>query len=204
MGLPNTQPFEVLGAPFTLWIAAVGATFPNIDAAPNGSWTKVGSSGTLNYDDAGVTVTHSQAMNFFRAAGDAGSRKVFRTEEDFKIALMLADMTLEQYRLAINSNTVTTTAASMVTAGQKVIGLSRGLSVATVALLARGPSPYMDDGHAQFEVPYAVQTGNPAPVFRKGQASLLALEWTALVDPNAATEYERFGRLRAQTADALT
>ena len=32
----------------------------------------------------------------------------------------------------------------------------------------------------------------------------LALEWTALEDPDAATENERFGRILAQTADAET
>lgn len=204
MGLPNTTPYEVIGAPFTLWVAAVGVTFPKVDATPSGSFTKIGSSGTLSYMDDGVTIEHSQAMSFFRSAGDAGSRKVFRTEEDLKIRMILADLTLEQYRYALNSNTVTTTSPTMVLAGQKKVGLSRGLAVATMALLVRGPSSYMDDGHAQYEVPIAVQTGNPQPVFRKGVATGLALEWTALVDVSAASDDERFGRLVIQTADALT
>jgi hypothetical protein len=154
--------------------------------------------------DEGVTVEHAQSMNFFRALGDCGARKVFRTEEDLKIRLTLADLTLEQYSHALNSNTVTEIEAAPGVAGSKSIGLSRGFPVATHALLVRGPSPEMEDGAAQYEVPRAAQTGNPTLVFRKGDPAGLALEWTALVDPEAAEETERFGRLIVQTADATS
>lgn len=200
----NSLPYEIIAAPFTVWYAAVGTTFPLVSAAPSGSWTKVGSSGDLNYLDEGVTVAHSQAMELFRALGDSGSRKAFRTEEDLKISLMLADLTLEQYQLALNANTITTTSQAVGVAGNKKVGLSRGLSVSTVALLVRGPSPYGDDMTLQFEVPRAAQTGNPEVVFRRDQPAALLLEWTALVDPDASSADERFGRLRAQTTDVGT
>ncbi len=202
--MQNAIPYEVLGAPFTAWFAPVGTAFPDVDIDPAGPWAKIGSSGDLNYFQEGVTVEHSQTINPFRAAGDTGSRKVFRTEEDLKIRLMLADLTLEQYKHALNENTITTVAAAPGTPGTKSIGLSRGTAVATMALLVRGPSPYMADGIAQFEVPRAAQSGNPAPVFRNGEAAGLALEWTALVDTTAATADEYFGRLVAQTDDATT
>jgi len=203
MGAANTQPFEIIAAPFTVWFAPIGTAFPLIDATPAAAWKKVGSSGDLNYLDEGVTISHSQSMEFFRALGDSGSRKVFRTEEDLKIRLVLADVSLEQYTHAINSNTVTTTAASAGVAGFKKMGLSRGASVATVALLVRGPSPYGDGWTLQYEVPYAAQSGNPEPVYMKSAPAALALEWTALVDPNAASAFERFGRLVAQHAAPL-
>jgi hypothetical protein len=200
----NSAPYEIIAAPFTVWFAPLGTAFPLINAAPANPWAKIGSSGDLNYLDDGVTVAHSQAMTLFRALGDAGSRKAFRTEEDLMVRLVLADLTLEQYAHALNSNTVTTVAAGMGTAGYKKIGLSRGFSVATYALLVRGPSPYGDDFNMQFQVPRAAQTGNPEPVMRKGEPAALALEWTALVDPDAATEFVRFGQLLAQHADPLT
>lgn len=203
MGAANTEPFEIIAAPFTVWVAPIGTAFPSIDAAPAGPWTKVGSSGDLNYTDEGVTVSHSQAMEFFRALGDSGSRKVFRTEEDLKIRLVLADVSLEQYAHALNSNAVTTTPAGAGTAGYKKIGMSRGHGVSTVALLVRGPSPYGDDWALQYEVPLAAQSGNPEPVYMKGTPAALALEWTALVDPDAPNEFERFGVIRAQHADPL-
>jgi len=198
MGAANTQPYEIIAAPFTVWFAATGTAFPLIDATPAAAWKKVGSSGDLNYLDEGVTVSHAQSMEFFRALGDSGSRKVFRTEEDLKIRLVLADVSLEQYAHAINSNSVTTTAASSGVAGFKKLGMSRGSGVATVALLVRGPSPYADNMTMQYELPYAAQSGNPEPVYTKGTPAALALEWTALVDPNAVSVFERFGRLLAQ------
>lgn len=190
----NATPFEVIAAPYTLWIAPVGTPFPAIDEEPNSSdWTLVGSSGNLNYDESGVKVEHKQSMAFWRSLGDSGSRKVFRSTEDLVISLELVDVTLAQYSLAINGNDVTTSVG-----GQKSMGLSRGLVVDTRALLLRGPSPEMADGASQFEVPIAVQTGNPAPVFKRDEPAMLALEWTALVDPDAADPAERFGRIVTQ------
>lgn len=204
--MPNTVPYEVIAAPFTLWVAPVGTAFPLIDVTPAVAWIKVGTSGDLNYDDAaGVTVEHSQAITAWRASGDSGSRKVFRTEEDLKIRLKLMDITLEQYAFALNHNAVTDVAAGSGTAGYRSIGLSRGFTVATRALLIRGSvSPYgAEDWNSQYEIPVAAQTGNPSVVFKKGEPAGLDLEWTALVDPNAATEFERFGRLVSQDAEPL-
>ena len=199
----NSLPYEIIAAPFTVWFAPVGTAFPTVDGVPAVTWKKVGSSGDLNYFDEGVKVSHAQSMSKFRALGDAGSRKVFRTEEDLSIGLTLADVTLEQYAHALNSNAITAVAASAGVAGYKKIGLSRGFAVATVALLVRGPSPYMDLGNMQYEVPRAAQSGTPEVVYRKNEPAGLALLWEALVDPNAANEFERFGVLRAMTAVAL-
>lgn len=199
----NSLPYEIIAAPFTVWWAPVGSNFPDVEIAPPGPWTKIGSSGDLNYSDEGVTVAHSQEMELFRALGDAGSRKAFRVSEDLIVRLQLADVTLEQYKHALNGNTVTDT-PPFSNAGHRSVGLSRGFSVQTVALLVRGPSPYMDDGVMQFEIPRAAQTGNPEVVFKKGDPAMLALEWTALVDPDATSEEFRFGRLKAQDSDPAT
>ena len=199
----NSTPYEIIAAPFTVWFAPEGTAFPDVEIAPPAPWAKVGSSGDLHYFDEGVKVSHSQSLEKFRALGDAGSRKIFRTEEDMNIGLMLADLTLEQYAHALNSNTVTTVPMAS-NAGYKWIGLSRGFAVATVALLVRGPSPYGANWVLQYEMPRAAQSGNPEPVLRKGTPAGLALEWTALVDPNAVTEFERFGRILAQHTDPGT
>lgn len=201
----NTVPYEIIGAPLTAWFGNVGATFPKVNEDPSGTyWTKIGSNGNLNYGDEGVKVTHNRTVNLFRALGDTGTRKVFALEESQKISLMLYDLTLEQYRLALNNNTVTTVPASVGVAGYKKIGLSRGINVATMALLLRGLSPYGAQLIAQYEVPIAVQVGNPEPIYKKGEAVGLALEWESLVDPSASSEDERFGRLVIQTDEADT
>lgn len=199
----NSVPYEIIAAPYEVWVAPVNTAFPDVDEAPLSPWAKVGTSGDLNYTDEGVTVAHSHTFEKFRASGDLGARKVFATEEDLMISLALADMTLEQYRLALNNNPITTTSASSGVPGTKKIGLSLGISVATYALLVRGPSPYGDNMGSQYEVPRAAQSGNPSVTGGRGTPRSLALEWTALVDPNAASDDERFGRLICQTAAAL-
>ncbi len=204
MGAANSVPYEIIGAPFKVWRAAVGVTFPLVDAEPDGSdFTLIGTSGDLNYGDEGVKVGHPQSFNKFRPLGDNGPRKIFRTEEDLIISLMLADVSLEQYRRGLNDNSLTTVAAGG-EAGYKKVGLTRGLSVATMALLVRGPSPYGDDMYLQYEVPICVQTGSPEVTYTRTGAAMLSLEWSALVDPNASSVAERFGVLRAMTAVAIS
>lgn len=198
------EPYEIIGAPFTLWLAPVGTAFPLIDAAPAVAWKLVGTSGDENYSEDGVTIQHSQTINKVRTAGTVGARKAMRDSEDMMISLTLYDMSLEQYALALNGNAVETTAAGIGTAGFKTLGLSRGEEVTVYALLARGPSPYAPGMNAQFEVPRCYESGSPQPVFRKGQPAGLALQFDALEDPDAASADERFGRLIAQHLAALS
>jgi hypothetical protein len=87
--------------------------------------------------------------------------------------------------------------------GFKTLGLSRGLDVPQRALLVRGASasPYGEGWISQYEVPVVVQIGEPEVVFTKGEPAMLALEFVALEDPDAASDDERFGRLIAQNSD---
>lgn len=198
------KPFEVVAQPFTLYVATVGTAFPAIDATPGGGWTKVGTSGDLNYSEDGVTVSHNQTVEKWRALGSTGPRKAFRTEEELHVMLTLMDLTLEQYQLAMDYNTVTTQAAGTGVAGYKKLGLTRGLEVTPKALLVRGSgSPYGDGWNTQYEIPVAVQVGEPEVVFQKGEPAGLALEFEALEDPDAGSVAERFGRIIAQHATAL-
>lgn len=197
------EPYEIIGAPFTLWVAETGTAFPAIDAAPGVGWTKIGTNGDRNYSEEGVTVAHSQSLNYARPAGATGPVKAFRTEEDLRISLTLWDLTLEQYANAMNGNPVETTAAGVGTAGFKEMGIYRGSQVREFALLLRGLSAYDPAFNAQYEVPRAVDAGSPEVQFSKGVPAGLAIEFMAMEDLNAATEAERFGRLIQQHAEAL-
>lgn len=205
--MPNTAPLEIIAAPFDVYRAAVATAFPAIQSNPAVAWTKIGSNGSLNYDDGeGVSIVHEQEFSEFRALGDAGVRKMFRVKEALRIKLKLYDITLEQYKAALNDNTITATSASSGVAGQKKLGLSRGFTVATMALLIRGNvSPYGTAAawNTQYEIPIAVQIGSPEVIYKKSEPVGLALEWMALVDTGASSSDERFGRLVTQTADAL-
>lgn len=192
------QPYEIIGAPYTLWIAPAGEAFPAIDAAPAGNWAKVGTNGNRNYDENGVTVSNKQSLQFARPAGATGPVKAFRMDEDFSLSLVLWDLTLEQYSNSMNGNPVSTTAAGAGTAGFKKIGLYRGSQVREFALLLRGLSAYDESMNAQFQVPRAVDSGNSETVFTKGKPAGLQLQYNAMEDLNAASEDERFGTLIMQ------
>lgn len=196
----NSYPYEVLGAPAEVYIAPVGTAFPDIDATPAGTWVRLGTDGALNYDaGAGVSANHPQSISSWRSLGAAGVRKRFLTEEDGTYAVTVADLTLEEYAHAIE-NAVTTVGAGGGSAGSKWLGLSRPATIPTIALLIRVlESPEIEDGFMQYEIPRAQQMGQPNPIFRRDQPALLAMEWGALIDPDAATEAERLGRVRVQT-----
>lgn len=198
----NSQPYEIVGMPADIYIAAVGATFPDIDATPNPTdWTKLGTNGSLNYTPDGVKAGQPQSFNIWRSLGSAAPRKVFRTEEDGKYGVSVADMTLEQLTQAIGGLTPTAVVAGGGTAAYKKIGLSRGLNIATVALFIRVPggSPYIADGNLQYEIPYAQYTGSPEVTWKRDNPAIIDMEWMALVDPNAASDDEQLGRIVAQT-----
>ena len=186
------QPYEVVAGPLTVWLAPVGTAAPAVNAAPSGTWFKLGTSGTKNYDEAGVVVTHTQNLVQWRPAGSTGARKVFRTSEDFMVEFTLDDLTPEQYAKALNDATVTTAAGPPAI---KSINLQMGLTVAVFALLARGTSPVNDSLPAQYQVPIVYQASSPKPSYRKDGPAGLDLQYTALEDATLG-----FGSWIAQTA----
>lgn len=196
-------PFEIVGQPLALWLAPVATAFPLVDAVPSASWTLIGTSGLRSQDEAGVTTTHSQTVNKVRTGGSLGPVKAFRSEEDLMFKVSIFDVTLEQVRIALNGNALTTTAAATGVAGFKRVGLTRGPDVTEYALLARGVSPYADAMTAQYEVPRCYMSNSPAIVYRKGVPAGVELEFTALEDTNAASTAFRFGSLRFQHQAAL-
>jgi hypothetical protein len=185
-------PYEIVAAPLTVWVAPVGTAFPVISVAPGGSWFKLGTSGTKNYDARGVTVTHGESIGSFTPAGGTAKRKVFRTEEQFLIDFDLVDLTIEQYAKIMNDATVTTTVGPPAI---KDINLLQGLTVATFALIARGVSPVNDALPSQYQVPIVYENGQTKPVYAKGAATALAVQYEALEDATLG-----FGKLVVQTA----
>ncbi|WP_048648948.1 hypothetical protein [Nitratireductor soli] len=192
-------PFEIIAAPFVAYYAELGEPFPSVTEEPAGNWVMIGTSGDESYDPEGVQVTHSQDVNLVRPLGSTAPVKAFRREEDLVVAFTVWDVSLEAYRVALNGNPIQTVAAGVGTPGTKALRLYQGEQVATMALLLRAQvSPYGDEMAMQYEVPYCSMTGNPEVVYRKGEPAGLALEFSALKDPNAATKAESFGRLVTQ------
>lgn len=194
-----SEPHDIIISPFTVYIAPVGESFPAIEDTPAGNWAALGDNRDEQGED-GVTVTHEQTIVQHRGQA-TGPAKVARSEENLMIGFVLHNMTLEKYGKVLNDASVTDTPAGGGAAGYRDIDLHQGHSVSLFALLVRGPSSYGDGWNSQYQVPVCYQSANPAPVFSKGGAAGLSCEFTALEDPNAATEADKFGKLVVQDAD---
>lgn len=170
-------PMEVIAAPLTVYVAAVGTGKPDVSADPDASWFKLGTTGDKNYSDKGVVVTHDQTIVTWKPAGSTGARKAWRTEEFVTVEVELVDLTIEQYAKTLNNATVTTSG------NHKTIQLQQGPTVATFALLARGISPINDQLNAQYYCPLVFQADNPAPAFAAaGVPAMLACKFQTLED----------------------
>lgn len=204
MGAPHEV---MIAGSVEIYTAPVGTTFTSIDdLTPDSPWAKLGTNGNLNFDeDDAVSITMDQETRKWRGLGDAGTRKSWRPNESLMVGVTLVDMSLDQFRHAVNMNAVTTVAAGSGTKGYKKIGLSRGLTVAQVALMVRFVSPYDNENYiAQLEVPIAAVAGSSEfKLGGKDGPSKLRIEWEAYIDPDAASATERFGRYIAQNAAAL-
>lgn len=187
-----SAPYEVIVGALTLWLAPVGTAFPATNAAPSGSWIKVGTNGTDNYDEKGVTVKHGQTIGTWTPAGSTAARKAFRTQETLEIDMTLVDLSMAQYAQALNLASVSTQTGPPAT---QTFSLLQGTNVQLFALLARGASSVNDTLPAQYQVPIVYQNASPAPAFAKGAPAGLDLSFMALKD--AATG---FGTLVTQTA----
>lgn len=189
---------EIIAGPLTLYLAPVGTAFPAIGTAPTGDWVKVGTGGARNYDTSGVTVMHNATYTKVRTDGATGPLVAFIDEEDLMFRVRLIDFALEQLRNALEGNAITTVAAGTGTAGTKTVGLSKGPGrAAEYALIAEGPSPYLDGQVARFLVPRCFQSGNLETIFRKSQPAGVSLEFTALENASASNDATRFGTLTA-------
>lgn len=197
------QPYEIIMAPFAVWIAPEGEAFPHVDDTPAGNWKLLGTNGIKNYSEDGVTVTHEQTIEQHRTLGTTGPIKAKRTEEGLLIEFVLEDLSLEQYARVLNNVVVTDNAPGAGVPGTRTIPLRQGPDVSAFAVLVKGDaSAYGDAFKTQYQIPRAYQGANPAPVFTKGEAAGLQVQLVALEDPNAATDAERFGLLVMQDAAA--
>lgn len=191
------SPFEIIAGPAEVFVAPLTEAFPATDLIPpGGNWVSLGQT------EGGVNVTHTSTIEELRTDQATGPIKFLRTEEGLEIAFSIAEMTLENYAAILNDLTVTDTAEIMSVAGFRSIDLHFGVDVSCVAMLIRGPSPYMDS-FLQYEIPVVAQVGSPTVSFVRDDKSVLECEWMAAEDENAATDNLKFGQLIAQDAAAL-
>lgn len=189
------EPYEILTGVGDLYVAEVGATFPDVNAIPSSAtWRHLGST------QDGVTVTLDQKIDEHRVDQETGPVKASRSEESMQIETVLAEATLENLADVLGSE-VEDTPADTGVIGTREVPLYRGGTVVTKALLFRGVSAY-GDFPAQYEVPYGYFGGATELKDTKDGNRQIAVEFHALVDPNASEDDEKFGRLVMQDAEA--
>ncbi len=189
--MANTKPYEIIAGPAEVYFAPTSATFPAIDAQPGTEWVHVG------YTEGGVKVAHSQTIVELRADQVTAPIKAVRSEEGLEITFSIAELTLENYALALNRAIDGPDSGS----GDKSVPLYRGgFQVETLALLVRNDhiSPYGDKA-LQYEVPVVFQAGDPDVEFTRDNKAVLACSFHALADPERNDDDEAFGRVRAGT-----
>lgn len=196
------QHTEIVISAAKIYLAVITTAYPEIQATPAGAWVLLGTGGDVNLGEDGITVSHEQTLNPKRTLGSTGPVKVTRSEESLLISGVLVDLALEEYAKVLNNVSVTDTAADADTGGFRDITLRQGPTVATMALMIRGigASPYGAAYNLQYEIPVVYQSGNPAPVFTKGESADLAFEFTALEDTAAADTTHGFGQIVAGDA----
>jgi hypothetical protein len=191
-----SAPYEIVAAPYTAWLAPAGTASPKLTEAESEfktPWKKVGTSGDLDYSEAGVTVTHSQTIATFLGAGSTVPRKAWRTDESLEVAFELADVSPTQYALVLDNRSITVVAGVTGTGekiGEEKFSLYKGIQVYAYALLLRGPSSVEENLPAQYYVPACYQAANPAPKYSlKGGPAMLALQFAQLMQtPGVAPE----------------
>lgn len=203
MATQTTVQQEVVAAPLQLYVAPIATAFPAVDATQTAietaGWALVGVNGNLDHDQAGCTVTHNATYSTFTSVGNTAPTKIWRTNEQFEIAITLADISPQSYALALNDVAITTVNATTGQAGEQDIPLLQGLTVACFALLAVGVSAINNNLQAMYCVPCVYQSAAPAPVYKLGAPAELALTFATILDPNG----NGFGTYRQQTAARL-
>lgn len=196
--MANVKPFNIVAGPAKAYIAPVGTPFPLVGdaeatfAGGTNAWHSLGKT------DGGVKVMHTQTVIELRADQVTAPIKAVRSEEGLQITFSLAELSLENYADVMNHSVAGPTTSG----GAKSIKLYRGGSqVETVALLVRGDhlSPY-GDFNLQYEVPAVYQSAAPEIAFTKDAKALLAVTLNAIGDPDATSDADLFGTLRAATA----
>ena len=191
----SQNPNHIIAGPVDVYVAPVGESFPAIGATPAGNWTLIGTNGSdTDYTEDGVTVSHPETVEDFYSLGSTGPVKAFRTQEQMEISFELKDISADEYARVFNFGTKATDTDDY------TVDIYRGLEVAYRALLIRGAglSPAGNAYNLQYEVPRVRQNSTPEVVYVKGEPAGLSLSFMAMIDLSAASESEKFGRLRYQ------
>lgn len=197
----SDAPLEIMVSPAEVYLAAVGTAFPDVDAVPGAGWTLVGTAGSDNYTEDGVTIRRTLSTQEIRALKSTVPRKIVRTQVGFEVEFNVMDLNPEEmaYALGADDGDITDTAAASGVAGNKAFDIPTDPTPVHKAILVRVPASALGDGwNSQYEIVEAVQVGPGELVHRKDGAATVRHLWRCLKDSSG-----NFVTFREQTADAL-
>jgi hypothetical protein len=103
---------EIVVGPAEVYIAEPGTAFPAPDAAPGVGWTLVGSGGSLNYGEAGITLRRNITNNPIRVLGSTVPRKNVISEMTFEVEFPVMDLSPEELAVAYGVDPADVTAGA--------------------------------------------------------------------------------------------
>lgn len=154
-------------------------------ATPNAVWKAISVLGTSVISDAGVKL--AVKANYEEYSGQTNFvQKAVRTLEEQIIEVELADSSGAVLSIALNGNSLSTSAAASGVPGMETLNSYQGDDVNYFALLMRGASPYSTDPLAKREIriPKCYNTGELSTTFKRGVA-MVSYKFKVVRGPNA-------------------
>ena len=183
-------PYAQLVGPFTIYIAAYGATEPSVSSTPDtATWVELGCT------EGDQTIENTGPITYFYDNCHQGPVKAVRPQEDLKIMFRLIDMTLENLgRLRQSVSAVTSSGTT------KKLPNKNGFTLTEYALLIKGAadSPYGNFPGQNF-IPRGVFEGEGSRVRSKTARDAVDVVFVALED-DAQTAGDELGWSSVQTS----
>ncbi len=168
-----------------LYLHDAGTAMPAIGADPAAAgWADLGAI------DGGVGVQREQTLEELYVDDETGPVDVTRTAESLRVRASLAEPTLTRLGAVLSGGAPSREAGPPAT---EALGAYRGAAVAKRALLFRAGSPEGPGKRGQTYIPRGYFAGDLGMAHRSDAQTLVAVEFRALVDEDAAHPSERFG-----------
>lgn len=166
-----SEPNQVVFGPAEFWIAPVGTTFPEIDAAPLSPWIKIGVAGSKDVTEDGITVRGAVTDARFRGLAGTTIRKISMVSRDFEVMFKQADLSAEALAAAfgIADDDIEDDETSGGTNIKRVTLPTSPKPFARAAILRCDQSAAGDEFVTQFNIFCANQVGGGEGKFSKSQ-----------------------------------
>lgn len=197
-------PDEVMAGSWTMYIAPAVQAQPATPAtAPHANYILLGSQGSLNVDEAGITVRKTYESEDWYSLGLPVRVKSFTTREAVEVEFNMADMTAETLSHLLGgpataAGDVVDTAPGAGTVGYRSLALARGFTNRQFTLLMRkAESAYDSTMVSEIWLPRVQAAGNADFVWVKNTPAVAHFFYKCIHDTTNG-----IGIYRAQDAAA--